>query len=76
MTGPVETVSVARIRVGDTIASMAAAEWMTVARITSNVVEREIDLRREAFRVFTFEDGQQGERVWIFRETDVVVRQT
>jgi hypothetical protein len=36
MTGPVETVSVARIRVGDTIGSTAAAEWMTVAQITSS----------------------------------------
>ena len=76
MTRPVETVSVARIRVDDTIASMAAAEWMTVARITCNVIEREIDSCREAFRVFTFEDGQEGERVWTFRETDVVLHQT
>jgi hypothetical protein len=68
MSGPVERIAPAQIHVGDTIGSTDASEWMTVARIRSDVVVREDGSARDALRIFTFEDGEEGEQVWTFLE--------
>jgi hypothetical protein len=74
MVGPIEVVNAAEVRVGDVVATAPSAEWMRVVRITPGVVKREIDGVHEAFGFVTFEDGEEGGRVWTFRTTDSLWR--
>jgi len=75
MTTRVEQVNPASIQVGDRIQNSSGTASITVARVRSAIVEREVGDTRDAVTIFEFEDGEEGEVVWTIPETEVVMRQ-
>jgi hypothetical protein len=75
VTSGVEQVNPASIQIGDRIQHASGTGSITVARIRSAVIERQAGDTRDATTVFEFEDGEEGEVVWTFRETELVTRQ-
>jgi hypothetical protein len=75
MTTRVEQVNPASIQVGHTIQNSSGTASITVARVRSAIVEREVGNTRDAVAIFEFEDGEEGEVVWTIPETEPVMRQ-
>jgi hypothetical protein len=75
VTSGVERVDPADIQIGDRIQYPSGTGSITVARISSAVIGRQVGHARDATTVFEFEDGEEGQVVWTFRETELVTRQ-